>query len=595
MSNSDCASTGLNLFNELSDKWRWKTTTIVFICSASVSSIACAAIAIMAASPKNGGLNKSPYRRIIFGLSISDLVNSFAMAIGPFLVPSSLEKSWGIGNATSCQINGMMLAFGSSSAMMYTCLLCFYYLCTLKYRIPHESFWFRFEKKIHILIFLYHAVVVGAGLGLKLFNPGILGTFCHFAATPTGCSINADVECDPVIKARVDVFIFINSVLVPLICFCVISTVMAMLCVHARFLSRQGEIADETSSNPNAIKAKENIEVSQTNFDDKNQHGEKVDKEGLPQEEQNNDKCDPQEFTTDVDQEEKQNIYHEPHEDDDFQEEHQQNDEKKNLNHISKKYRREIMIQASCYVGVYGITTIPTAIGFGLIFFIPCLDVHSLFFIVLYIVILYPIGGFLNILVYTRPKVALLSKNNPRYSRFKAVFLVILSGGEIPEMIDDNNDSDDSEKKCICCACPQKWRKENIITLPNTPHRNLQGPSYGDATFNSIPIPNRKKEIERHHDDEAADYHIPNHVMRRRGGGGYAVSSEGEGTSNTNVASSTSNIIHGNSRVNSGSISFMDRSIWENNFRPSSNDRNLSYSQAFGSVDESSVYLSREP
>jgi hypothetical protein len=50
--------------------------------------------------------------------------------------------------------------------------------------------------------------------------------------------------------------------------------------------------------------------------------------------------------------------------------------------------------------------------------------------------IFWPLGGFFNILIYTRPKVSRYKESNPEYSRIYVFLIVVLSGGEVPTEID---------------------------------------------------------------------------------------------------------------------------------------------------------------
>ena len=58
----------------------------------------------------------------------------------------------------------------------------------------------------------------------------------------------------------------------------------------------------------------------------------------------------------------------------------------------------------------------------------------------------WPLGGFFNILIYTRPKVLQYQKTNPQYSRPYIFLVVVLSGGEVPTEIEiDSGDSSDND------------------------------------------------------------------------------------------------------------------------------------------------------
>jgi hypothetical protein len=50
--------------------------------------------------------------------------------------------------------------------------------------------------------------------------------------------------------------------------------------------------------------------------------------------------------------------------------------------------------------------------------------------------IFWPLGGFFNILIYTRPKVSHYKDSNPECSRLRVFLIIILSGGEVPTEID---------------------------------------------------------------------------------------------------------------------------------------------------------------
>lgn len=59
----------------------------------------------------------------------------------------------------------------------------------------------------------------------------------------------------------------------------------------------------------------------------------------------------------------------------------------------------------------------------------------------------WPLGGFLNIIIYTRPKVLQYQKQNPQYSRPHIFLVVVLSGGEVPASIDLGDSDNDFEEK----------------------------------------------------------------------------------------------------------------------------------------------------
>lgn len=66
----------------------------------------------------------SPYRRIIFGLSVSDMMLSIGLLAGPWLsVEGTPFAHWAKGNIHTCRFGGLIGAIGLSAVPMYTLFL----------------------------------------------------------------------------------------------------------------------------------------------------------------------------------------------------------------------------------------------------------------------------------------------------------------------------------------------------------------------------------------------------------------------------------------------------------------------------------------
>ncbi len=135
----------------------WRVQVTCQISTASVSFVASLIVAIMVARSKtsSAGVNinktaartttfalvSSPYHRIIFGLSISDILQSFAMMSGPFAAPAYVPQAlWGAGNNFTCAMNGVMTIIGSRCTAMYTFFLCYFCLCKVKTNMTDDAF-----------------------------------------------------------------------------------------------------------------------------------------------------------------------------------------------------------------------------------------------------------------------------------------------------------------------------------------------------------------------------------------------------------------------------------------------------------------------
>jgi len=78
----------------------------------------------------------TPYRRIIFFISISDLLLSLGLATGPFATPVDTPTAlWAIGNTQTCEANGFIFVAGQLGVTLYTTMLGIYFFCK---RTGHE-------------------------------------------------------------------------------------------------------------------------------------------------------------------------------------------------------------------------------------------------------------------------------------------------------------------------------------------------------------------------------------------------------------------------------------------------------------------------
>ncbi len=126
-------------------KRMWETWIVTQISAATMSFVASLLMIIMIARSKQSSrsrqgvgaanvepsafLSSSPYHRIIFGISFSDLLQSLSIALGSFAPPSNVPQAlWGIGNKLTCALDGLMFTVGSTSTALYAFLLSFFCL-----------------------------------------------------------------------------------------------------------------------------------------------------------------------------------------------------------------------------------------------------------------------------------------------------------------------------------------------------------------------------------------------------------------------------------------------------------------------------------
>ncbi|CAJ1937658.1 unnamed protein product [Cylindrotheca closterium] len=131
---------------------------------------------------------KTPYRRILLALSISDIISTVGWLLQPFLADKDAPDAWvwSIGNKPSCVMLGSFSQFGVTSHL-YSLFLAVYFLFIVRFGVKERSFK-RFERWIHATILGFCLSTAIAGVLLGIFRPSILSPGCWISAPPEGCS-----------------------------------------------------------------------------------------------------------------------------------------------------------------------------------------------------------------------------------------------------------------------------------------------------------------------------------------------------------------------------------------------------------------------
>ena len=338
-----------------------KAQATLQISGASLSFIASAATAgIICRS--NAGLG-TPYRRIIFGVSIGDTLQSLGLMTGPFAIPTALRAISPLahGNVTSCNINGISMFSGWIFVHFYTVLLGFYYLRKMKYLISNREFFLRYERKAHISIISFTIVSCIVFVARKSMNPLPSGGICYVSAYPPGCTIVPEIvgECTRGGQETQWFFYFLLGIFV-------VTIFLVLLCM-VKLVSH-------------AI-AKNRIFTSSLRARNKQQRKSSQ----------------------------------QPNESD--------------QNYVARIFRRETVIQASLYttafLGVYFFIVLQSVLAFSF-----KMTIHEAFQIAS--VILYPFGGVFNMLIFSRPKVAMVRRAHPKFSVLQCQWIILRYGLDVP-------------------------------------------------------------------------------------------------------------------------------------------------------------------
>lgn len=402
--------------------------------TASISCFASTLIAIMILRSLNG--LKSPYSRIIFGLSIADILQSASIIISPFAAPSdTLDAPWAKGTIGTCEAAGFFFHIGATAVPLYTLFLSYYFLKRVKDKITPQDFANKYECNIHALIWLFPIIGGFVALTRKDFNPLRNGDMCIMIDRPIDCSTDPDTygTCIRGQNANKDA-LFIAAV--PLILtFLMLVANLVRLTMHVRLEerlmradTRRGTINNDSNGvcDGGTIRSKAAVF-----FCCSRSHQQSDD----PHHNQGN--------TTSAQ---------------------------------TQSIAMQSLVQSSMYIASFFLVYSTAILFLGMALAgVPRPNwvkwVWSIF---------WPLGGFFNILIYTRPKVAAMRKAYPEYAHFSwfIIFLfVVLSGGEVPTGIHIGEDESNSEPPVV--LTPQN---EEIVGVSLDAIANEEDDGWTDST-----------------------------------------------------------------------------------------------------------------
>ena len=146
----------------------------------------------------------SIYHRIMFGLSISDILFSAAIGLSTLPMPAPGTNFWAdtnriggtrIGNTQTCTAQGFFFHYGLASIVCYNVSLCFYYLCAIGFKMKQENMQRYVEPFLHLVpaavaiwLSVPHLFTQGYNTG---FHP-----WCMVIPEPNFCQDNDKYECE---------------------------------------------------------------------------------------------------------------------------------------------------------------------------------------------------------------------------------------------------------------------------------------------------------------------------------------------------------------------------------------------------------------
>ena len=134
-----------------------------------------------------------PFRRLIFGLSLYDVIYSFAHVVTWVTLPSTNGVT--IGNQETCTIQGCIKFIGNVGSPMYSASLCINYACVIILSMKMSTFETIIEPFLHIIPLLW-SLIGATYLSIQGFfniNPNAIS--CGIQPYPSNCVQDETIPC----------------------------------------------------------------------------------------------------------------------------------------------------------------------------------------------------------------------------------------------------------------------------------------------------------------------------------------------------------------------------------------------------------------
>ena len=139
---------------------------------------------------------KTTYRRILLGLSCSDLISSLVIPWQAFLFPKDTsQRIWAIGTDATCTAIGFFQQFSFANVWYYA-MLSFYFLMVVRMGVQERVMAKKYEKWMHLLSIGYPLITAFVGAVLGVYHETEIGHGCYVNDYPDGCgSDQGEARC----------------------------------------------------------------------------------------------------------------------------------------------------------------------------------------------------------------------------------------------------------------------------------------------------------------------------------------------------------------------------------------------------------------
>lgn len=182
----------------------------------------------------------SPYHRIMFFMSIWDLIASICIALTIIPMPADVLETYpfpgkAFGNKTTCQLQGFFILLGQGFGICANCVLNMFYVSTIRYGMSEATI-NRWMLPIALIVSSLLAIPTGlVSLSLGLINPTPYELYCSIGTYPTNCNRQEDMECiGKDVDPKAEDMMFLVVLMLLLLCFLsvIVSLILVVMTVY---------------------------------------------------------------------------------------------------------------------------------------------------------------------------------------------------------------------------------------------------------------------------------------------------------------------------------------------------------------------------
>lgn len=136
------------------------------------------------------------FQRLLFSLSMADLVSSTACLMMPLAVPEYLGYFAAVGNHKTCAAAGFFMLVADKAGCCYNAYISLHFLLVVKWRFKESDFTATQATVCHAVALLIPTAIDIAAVATQSINPSrVYNNVCVYDVSPWGCAIDGDEDC----------------------------------------------------------------------------------------------------------------------------------------------------------------------------------------------------------------------------------------------------------------------------------------------------------------------------------------------------------------------------------------------------------------